>query len=280
MTKNFLDQIKKTIVFIGHINPEGKEQILATGFLTNIDEVYHLITAKHVIFKLDKHGNIIDKRENLYSFLNTKEGGMVAIPFKKIESDGLLWVYHSEPKIDMTLIPFPIAPEYDIKTIPKEFFLNIGNVFETFDVFYLSFQPGLTIPSKDKQIKPIVRKGMISRVNMDKTFYIDGFAFPGNSGSPVFLKPQAIRFSEEGLKIGGDPLGGKFIGLIGGYLPYKDRARSDQTGEIRVIFEENTGLSIVWSVDYLQEIISSDQFLQQITKIKQGRKLNSATKTY
>jgi hypothetical protein len=44
---------------------------------------------------------------------------------------------------------------------------------------------------------------MISLINEDKTFYIDGAAFPGNSGGLVFLKPIQIRTRKEGISIGG-----------------------------------------------------------------------------
>ena len=65
-------------------------------------------------------------------------------------------------------------------------------------------------------------------------------------------------------------MGGKFIGIIGEYLPYKEIAVSVQTGRPRVVFEENTGLSRVWSVEYLNEIIESDAFKDQIENIKKS----------
>ena len=92
----------------------------------------------------------------------------------------------------------------------------------------------------------------------------------GNSGSPVFLKPSPIRYDDAGtISLGGDKLGGKFIGVIGEYIPYREVAISAQTGRPRIIFEENTGLSKVWSVNYLQEIISSKDFQDQLTKVKE-----------
>jgi predicted oxidoreductase (fatty acid repression mutant protein) len=63
-------------------------------------------------------------------------------------------------------------------------------------------------------------------------------------------------------------LGGKFIGIIGEYVPYREVAISAQTGRARVIFEENTGLSKVWSVDFIKEIIDSDKFKEQLKKIQ------------
>jgi V8-like Glu-specific endopeptidase len=53
-------------------------------------------------------------------------------------------------------------------------------------IFSLYPQPGIRIRQR---ISPIIRTGTISVMNDDRTFYIDAAAFPGNSGSPVFLRP-------------------------------------------------------------------------------------------
>jgi len=62
-------------------------------------------------------------------------------------------------------------------------------------------------------------------------------------------------------------LGGKFIGIIGEYLPYQEVAISTQTGRKRVVFEENTGISRVWSVNFIREIVESNTFKQQLDKV-------------
>ena len=144
-------------------------------------------------------------------------------------------------------------------------FLLPDRIFELYDVFFLSYQPGI---EPKINISPVIRSGIISMINNDKSFYIDASAFPGNSGSPVFLKPSPIRFDEKGgISIGGASLGGKFIGIVGEYVPYREYAVSLQTGRLRVMFEENTGLSKVWSVEFIKEIIDSDTFKEQLNKM-------------
>ena len=71
------------------------------------------------------------------------------------------------------------------------------------------------------------------------------------------MLPTATRFTDSGITIGADKLGGKLVGIIGSYLPYLDVAISEQTKRPRVVFEENTGLSKVWSTSLISEIISS-----------------------
>lgn len=261
-----LNQIKKTIVFIGTLENENKPRFVATGFLVGIDGLIHLVTAKHVVIDPES-GNPLDA--DLRVFYNMKDGRIVQRAISIAKKDHQVdWVFHDDKCVDLAIMPFPLIPEKDdAKVISDEMWLSIDRLFEVYDIFFLSYQPGIKIA---KKITPIIRQGIISLINDDKTFYIDGAAFPGNSGSPVFLKPSPIRYDDKGtISLGGDKLGGKFIGVIGEYIPYQEVAISAQTGRPRITFEENTGLSKVWSVDYLHEIISSKDFQAQLTKVKE-----------
>jgi hypothetical protein len=257
-----LEEIKKTIVFLGDIR-DKKTQLYATGFLVRIQNIYHLITAKHVV--IDRETGKI-KDGNMHVFFNLKSGGIGKRTILGIK-DGFNvdWVFHKNDEIDIAVIPFGLNHEKDdVKVIPEDLFLLPDRLFELYDVFFLSYQPGIELRDK---VSPIFRSGTISIINEDKTFFVDASAFPGNSGSPVFLKPSPIRFDEEGISIGGDQLGGKFIGIIGEYIPYTEVAISIQTGRPRVVFEENTGLSKVWTVGFVKEIIESDVFHRQLNKL-------------
>ncbi len=48
------------------------------------------------------------------------------------------------------------------------------------------------------------------------------------------------------------------IGVIKSYIPFQDIAISQQTNRSRIIFEENSGLSLVEPVDYIFETIDED----------------------
>lgn len=74
--------------------------------------------------------------------------------------------------------------------------------------------------------------------------------FPGNSGGPVVTKPEVVAI--EGTK----PVGASYlIGVVAGYVPYRDVAISAQTQKVRIIFEENSGLASVIPIDYVEEVI-------------------------
>ena len=178
------------------------------------------------------------------------------------EQFNIEWVFHEDESVDIAIIPFGYDPDDDdVVFIPEDEFLGIEELVELYQVFFLSYQPGVPIEEK---ISPVMRKGMISLINDDKTFYIDGSAFPGNSGSPVFFKPFQFILSEEGGSTISHDLGMKFLGIIGEYITYEETAVSTQTGRSRITFEEHTGLTKVWSVSYIMEIMESEQFKEQL----------------
>jgi len=266
--EDLIKQIKKTVVFLGAQNASGEMQFRATGFLLNIQGIFHLATAKHVVVDPDTSQPL---DTNMQIFFNLKTGGVGSRHLSGInERFGVEWTFHDSQEVDIALILFGLEIEKDdVSRIPDNLFLATDVLFELYDVFFLSYQPGIKVT---RRITPVIRQGIISLINEDKTFYIDGAAFPGNSGSPVFLKPSPIRYGKGGISIGGDKLGGKFIGVIGEYLPYQEVAVSVQTKRPRVIFEENTGLSRVWSVDFIKDIMLSDRFRSQLDRLERRMK--------
>jgi hypothetical protein len=261
---NLVNNINRTVVFLGDINKEGNPRFYATGALVKVQNIYHLITAKHVV--LDRETGDF-KDDKMLVFFNSKDGDIMSRPIENAKRDlDASWIFHTNPEVDIAIIPFGIDENKDdVLVIPDELFLLSSNIFELDDIFFLSYQPGI---GSKRKISPIFRSRIISITNDDKSFYIDASSFPGNSGSPVFIKPSPITFNEKGISIGSDQLGGKFIGIIGEYVTYQEVAISSQTGRARVIFEENTGLSKVWSVDFIKEIIDSDKFKEQLKKIQ------------
>ena len=263
---SLINNIKKTVVFIGKPGPDGNIQYFATGFLIQVQNIFHLVTAKHVVVnKLT--GKMQD--EDLVVSFNNIGGGITSRSIKELkEQYGVDWMFHPDPNVDVAMIPFRLVPaQDDVRVIPDNLFLPLDQVFELNDVFFLSFQPGI---ESGREIEPIIRSGVVSMIGDDGSFYLDAAAFPGNSGSPVFLRPSPMRYNQEGQGVsfyGKDPLGGKFIGIIGDYVAYRDVAVSAHTGAPRIVFEENTGLSKVWSVTFIQEIINSPVFQKQLKKI-------------
>lgn len=126
------------------------------------------------------------------------------------------------------------------------------HIVEGNGVFLIGFPLGLI--GKERNY-PIVRQGIIARIQDwlrgdESTFLIDSSAFPGNSGGPVVLKPENVAITgTTGITHS------LLIGMISCYIPYRDVAISEQTGEPRIIFEENSGLAEVVPIDLIKETI-------------------------
>jgi len=273
MLLSMLDKIKKSVVFIGRIDEDRtdgvrREKICATGFLVRIAGTAYLVTARHVIFRKVEGGGLEEKDEDLCAFLNLKIGRPIATPFKNIKKTGARWICHDDPSIDIAIIPFALGNEYDAVCIEINMSEKMDNLVELDEVIYLSYQSELTRVSSDNQVSPIVRSGRIARKNHDESFIIDGFTFPGNSGSPVFSVRQSKKTTRHNSL---DLRMFYFVGLICGSLPYEELAISPQTGDVRVIFQENTGLSKVGAVEQFKKIIRSPDFLKQFGDIKKGK---------
>ena len=101
----------------------------------------------------------------------------------------------------------------------------------------------------------IVRSGAIARIrdtlaDANPEFLVDAFVFPGNSGGPVISKPESIA-----IKGTQSQDSAHLIGIVKSYVPYRDVAVSQQTGEVRVIFEENSGLTAAHPIDYIDDVV-------------------------
>ena len=103
----------------------------------------------------------------------------------------------------------------------------------------------------------IARQGIVARIQdwlEDKAshFLIDASVFPGNSGGPVITKPEPIQFTGTTTM-----MSCCLIGMVSSYLTYQDVATSQQTGEARITFVENSGLASVVPIDVIQATVES-----------------------
>lgn len=247
----------KTIVLILQkgIDGQGKDILfpIGTSFLFGYDGLNCLITAKHVIFTKD--GQL---KKDVVAAVNKVGGGMNLIPLHTlVDTHKIGWSFHDDPEVDLAVIPIAIdTKQDDVKKMPMTLFETFDNISEGDEVFFLGFPLGIVSPIR---VNPIVRGGIIASKRDNKTFLIDANVFPGNSGSPVFLRPTPFIFTPKGITIGKvrDP---KFLGIISSYIPYIDKAISPQTGRVRVTFEENSALGVVYSTRYIEEMLSCDNF--------------------
>lgn len=125
-------------------------------------------------------------------------------------------------------------------------------------IYMLGYPMGLVNMSSST---PICRLGCIARMDKEQiestnNILVDIQNFPGNSGSPIIYRPEAL--SIEGTK---NLMNSVLIGIVHSYIPYRETLISSQTGEIVEIRSENSGLAYAHPVEYIRHII--DDFFKK-----------------
>jgi len=179
------------------------------------------------------------------------------------ESHAEAWILHPDPSVDLAVLPLD-ALAIPAESRPNRFLtldryaitreeLRASECNEGNEVFILGFPLGIAGTSQNDVI---VRHGIIARIRdwydgRTKDFLVDSSIYPGNSGGPVVLKPvlwsacHRPRITQP-----------RLLGLVAAYLPYRDVAESRQTGMIRLVSEENSGLAKVVPIDTVIELTS------------------------
>jgi S1-C subfamily serine protease len=223
-----------------------------------------LVTNRHVLEGLD----------NRVIRINPK-GAQTAKDYTLTGVSGKFWFGHPNPDIDVAVVPISTCTLRELG-IQVSFFpgdelsasrsrLSKLGVAEGDFVYALGFPLGLV---GQKRSYAMARLGIIARIrdallNLEQYYVLDASIFPGNSGGPVVLKPEVFALPEtKSIEIS------YLIGLVQGYIPFRDVAVSIQTNRPRVVFEENSGLGLVIPIDYVDECIASLKPEQGMTLIE------------
>lgn len=232
----------------------------------------YLVTNKHVL-----EGNQrIFLRMNPKALTNPKG---YALNLVNPTDNQNLWRGHYSNKVDVAVIPvnftlfendeMQVNYFHDLNHTLDAKLMEKNGVSEGDGVFALGFPVSLV---GDKSNSVIVRGGTIARLrdtfkSPREPFLVDTTVFPGNSGGPVVNKPEMVAI--EGTKTISSA---SLIGIIASYVPYRDVAISRQTRNVRVIFEENSGLSNVFSVDCIRTTVKSfEKHLKQEVKLAEPK---------
>lgn len=251
------------VVAIGANTPNGPAWN-GTGFIVgratgeineNGDKSFHtfLVTNKHVL----------ENKQLILLRFDTQQGSQAKDYNVDLEQNGKkIWVCHQSPDVDIAV--FQINPKIlendsarfaffslddHVMTITD---MNQNGVSEGDSIFVLGFPLGI-VSAQSKHV--ISKSGSIARIRdvlagQQSCFLIDANIFPGNSGGPVINRPE-LSFIQGTKAINKSSL----IGIVKSYVTYQDVAVSQQTGRPRVIFEENSGLALVETVDNIKVVI-------------------------
>jgi S1-C subfamily serine protease len=258
---------------------EGGPAWIASGFfygrrLGEVEGVgryaVYLVTNKHVFGELE-HALI---RANPPP---TDPNPARDFPLILRRDDEPIWFGHPEDDVDVAVvrINFDALREAGMDVF---FFENDNTaltlaqmidteITEGDQLFVLGYPMGLV---GEHRSVVIVRNGSVARIRdalagTENSYLVDSAVFPGNSGGPVIIRPQAMAI--QGTK---SPMRAALIGIVSGYVSYTDVAVSAQTNRIRMISEENSGLAAAFPVDAIDRTIETDpSFRQQQIELAQ-----------
>jgi len=230
--KDILNTIVPIVRSIGKIGARNEVKPHGTGFLVGYKNLFALVTCRHVVVDTTNLGVIINGDET--------PTFMAIEPFQ--EKMGLSWLFHPDQKVDLalTFIGLPHNHQHKLTPIGMIERSNIEGLGE--EVFYIGFPMGLGL---GEQIIPILRRGSISAYMDDGRVLVEGNAFPGSSGSPVWLKPEALTLQPGGIAIGPAPI--TLVGTVSCMLPYQDG-----------IQEENSALFYIEPSHRLMELFETE----------------------
>jgi hypothetical protein len=212
-----------------------------------------LVTARHVV---DEHQGEMRARFN--PSLSSTPGAEFTIAPQA--AAGPWFFSDTNTDVAVTLIDPQVLKDKGIKFSVLESDLHAASTSKMRDIelsagdgaFVLGFPMNLAGVQRNYVI---VRQGAIARISelfdgAATNFLLDAFVFPGNSGGPVFSRPEFLSIT--GTK---NQSTSYLIGMVVSYQEYTDVAVSIQTKRPRVTFEENSGLAVVVPVDYIDATI-------------------------
>ncbi|MBN2326858.1 MAG: trypsin-like peptidase domain-containing protein [Candidatus Omnitrophica bacterium] len=269
------------------------------GYKESDKDFIYLVTAKHVLDpNFHPNGIIKNATTPLYLRFNSKNKFSKTIKITEIIYKEKRFFSHKNPLIDIAVMVLPLSDlshELDLRVLgPIE-----NNTSENIDfatknwlikheigtgdpVFICGLIPELYYLSKNKNII-VTRFGMLSNLwvnlnyanNPHQTVHIlDCPAFGGNSGGPAFLTTWRDN-KGTGLTIGGERIGGTptyaLLGVVSAFVSSPIKFTEISTNSKKVltseelksqkatIYLENTNLSRIIPVDYLLEILNSEE---------------------
>jgi len=239
--------------------------ITAKHVLEGACQVSSHVYLRHIDSPKDLHGNTLRWELQICEKTPARDakGNLVISPDgSPVVTTRKLWTPH--PSADLAAIPLASirranVPE-DIKAFRLTDILNdalqkewdIGASDET---FILAFHPGIM---NGEPSSAVIRHGTIAFFPSGAdTFLVDSFVFPGNSGSPVILKPTILNLKGYQFSVSGNARQAYLLGVVVEFIPYIDLAISPQTQRPRITFEENSGLVRAVRAEKVAELLRS-----------------------
>ena len=280
-----IEIITQTVVFLFALNPTiaSNPIPIGTGFVVqwplpsdSKKFIPLIVTAKHVI----------GDKQKVYARFSTKTGtSTVSFEYdlNKMKNENDYWE-HSDDGVDIAIFRTLNFDQVKYEALPqniiasKEIFKN-ENIQQTDNVKF----PGLLINFLgSNQNYPILKDGSIALIPNEKVpmkynvgrreittnqelIFLNAISIPGLSGSPVFLWP-GMRLKGNIFQIGSG--NAYLIGVMHGFYPTIPRDTIKvETSEAKFLFQENSGVAIVFPSYRILEIFAQEAFKKRMDEL-------------
>ena len=274
-----LSEAPKTVVFLYTDRDGAPEHAQGTGFLiatpvstSSAWQWVYLVTAKHVLETDDPADPMYSQ---IYARMNLRSGGseMVSLPLRYAGPSQTVFL-DSEVSVDVAVVAWPStreASKYDALVmdegwlaVPED--LRSQKIGVGSEVFFT----GMFVPFQGQQRNyPIVRFGRVAMMPDEKVpnnqlafdaYFVETFAFGGNSGSPVFFYS-----STEDRPV-------MLAGVMKGYFVDLEpvlSAKSIADTKSASMSQNNSGIAIVVPAEHIRRILHSGTIEQSRLAWKQ-----------
>ena len=253
------------VVAVGFPEDDGSKKWSASGFLYGklVEEGSAEKKTYEIFLVTNRH--VFEGLESAFVRFNPKADEPARdYELTLSEAGQVKWHAHPDLEVDVAVIPINARFLRD-RDIQFNYFRSDEHLADRATASKLGFTEGDTVyvlgfpmglVGKERSFV-IVRSGCFARirdtlVGSSKELLIDAPIFPGNSGGPVVTKPEIVAI--QGTKSVDSAY---LIGIVTSYVPYRDVAVSSQTGQPRIVFEENSGLASVLPMDFVVEAIQT-----------------------
>ena len=283
--QNIIHVLAGIVIFLYSV----AQQPIGTGFIVGypVSEdgkkvIPIIVTAKHVVGDTNK----------ILARFSTKEGEVpefVEYDLENLKQNNDYWEHPSDEGVDIAAFRTPHFNQADYKSFPldliatKDIF-NELNICETDRIIFPSLLVNFMGFSRNY---PVIRDGTIALIPQEKVpmkykvgskeistkqevILADTISIPGASGSPIFLWPGP-RIIGGSFHIGGTKP--YLIGIMHGFYPAIPREIIEfQTTETKAMYQENSGIAIIFPSWKLNDIFKQKSFLNRIEELKNKNK--------
>jgi hypothetical protein len=281
-------QLSKMVVFINvelkSLSPSATSlqpvTLAGTGFLISLPDgrldsgkgFGYLVTNRHVAQAIEQDGEgncTAHEVQQTYVTMNLKQAAN-GNRSKKVPitmSQDVHWYFLEDDAIDLAVIPFVAATEFDAVPLSVKDFLT-ADAIEKQNVVPGDrlLTPGYFFAYAGMhQIQPILREGVLAmlpdgpmRTTLCKSgnvYLADVHITPGNSGSPIFIIPSLGLGAGEAF--GGVPSVFGLLGVVSGYMQETSELTLRASTTWQASVEANSGVSVVVPAQQLIDLLDS-----------------------